>query len=252
MLPIFFVALYLLLIRPQNKRAKQQQEMVSKLAVGDEVATTGGDPGQGRLYARRPVRLTVEIASGGERQAAAIPGLAGPPEGDGQERMMTYPRWKIVTVAIVLVLGILLAIPNLFGEQSAQQLARDRAQVTDADRTSVEQLLKDKGIPMAGAFLEQGRLTLRFASTPDQLRARDAIAEGRPGQFTIASPRPRACPSGCAVRGFNLVKLGLGPRGGVYLVYQVDIQAAVKQLLDHREQDFRASLPGPLGFPIRT
>jgi preprotein translocase subunit SecD len=31
-------------------------------------------------------------------------------------------------------------------------------------------------------------------------------------------------------------------RGGVYLVYQVDIQGAVKQLLDRREQDFRSSL----------
>ena len=37
-------------------------------------------------------------------------------------------------------------------------------------------------------------------------------------------------------------KLGLDLRGGVYLVYQVDIQGAVKQLLDHPEQDFRASL----------
>jgi preprotein translocase subunit SecD len=31
-------------------------------------------------------------------------------------------------------------------------------------------------------------------------------------------------------------------RGGVYLVYQVDIKGAVKQLLDHYEQDFRSSL----------
>ena len=38
------------------------------------------------------------------------------------------------------------------------------------------------------------------------------------------------------------LKLGLDLRGGVYLVYQVDVQGAVKQLLDHYEQDFRASL----------
>jgi len=38
------------------------------------------------------------------------------------------------------------------------------------------------------------------------------------------------------------VKLGLDLRGGVYLVYQVDVQGAVKQLLDRHEQDFRASL----------
>ena len=38
------------------------------------------------------------------------------------------------------------------------------------------------------------------------------------------------------------MKLGLDLRGGVYLVYQVDVQGAVKQLLDRHEQDFRASL----------
>ncbi len=42
--------------------------------------------------------------------------------------------------------------------------------------------------------------------------------------------------------GLQPVKLGLDLRGGVYLVYQVDVQGAVKQLLDRHEQDFRASL----------
>ena len=42
--------------------------------------------------------------------------------------------------------------------------------------------------------------------------------------------------------GLSPLKLGLDLRGGVYLVYQVDVQGAVKQQLDHREQDFRASL----------
>src|SRR5476651_2637860 len=42
--------------------------------------------------------------------------------------------------------------------------------------------------------------------------------------------------------GVESLKLGLDLRGGVYLVYQVDVQGAVRQQLDHREQDFRASL----------
>jgi len=58
--------------------------------------------------------------------------------------MIAYPRWKIALVAIVSVLGMLLALPNLFGEENALQLARDRAVVTPADRTSIEQLLKDR------------------------------------------------------------------------------------------------------------
>jgi preprotein translocase subunit SecD len=156
--------------------------------------------------------------------------------------MIAYPRWKIALVAIVLLIGIFLAVPNLFGEESALQLARDRAAVLDSDRTAVMQLLKDKGVNPTGAFLEQGRLTLRFTSTQDQLKARDLINEARPNQFTIALSKASRVPEWMRNVGLSPLKLGLDLRGGVYLVYQVDVQGAVKQLLDHHEQDFRASL----------
>ncbi len=156
--------------------------------------------------------------------------------------MISYPRWKIALVAVVLLIGIFLALPNLFGEENALQLARDRAAVLDADRASVEQLLKDKGVTPSGAFLDQGRLTLRFSSKQDQLKARDLIAEAHPNQFTIALSQASRVPEWMRNLGLSPVKLGLDLRGGVYLVYQVDVQGAVKQLLDHHEQDFRASL----------
>ncbi|MGH8587241.1 MAG: preprotein translocase subunit YajC [Gammaproteobacteria bacterium] len=44
MLPIVFllVLIYLMLIRPQNKRAKEQKKMLESLTRGDEVVTSGG------------------------------------------------------------------------------------------------------------------------------------------------------------------------------------------------------------------
>jgi preprotein translocase subunit SecD len=114
--------------------------------------------------------------------------------------------------------------------------------VTPGDRTSVEQLLKDKGVSLSGAFLDQGRLTLRFSSKQDQLKARDIIAEARPDQFTIALSQASRVPDWMRNLGLSPLKLGLDLRGGVYLVYQVDVEGAVKQDLDHHEQDFRASL----------
>ncbi len=156
--------------------------------------------------------------------------------------MIAYPRWKIALVAVVMVLGIFLALPNLFGEQSALQLARDRAAVTPGDRASVEKILEGKGVLPSGAFLEQGRLTLRFASKQDQLKARDLIGDAQPRQFTIALSQASRVPEWMRNLGLSPLKLGLDLRGGVYLVYQVDVAGAVKQQLDHYEQDFRASL----------
>jgi preprotein translocase subunit YajC len=59
---LLLVVFYFLLIRPQNKRAKEQREMLSKIATGDEIATTGGI--LGRVTEVGEQFLTVEIASG--------------------------------------------------------------------------------------------------------------------------------------------------------------------------------------------
>ena len=42
MLAIFFVAMYFMMIRPQNKKMKEHRELIENLAVGDEVVTSGG------------------------------------------------------------------------------------------------------------------------------------------------------------------------------------------------------------------
>ena len=63
MLPLLLlVVFYFLLIRPQNKRAKEQKEMLSKVAAGDEVATTGGI--LGKVTEVGDQFLTLEIAKG--------------------------------------------------------------------------------------------------------------------------------------------------------------------------------------------
>ena len=156
--------------------------------------------------------------------------------------MNSYPRWKIALVAVVLLIAVFLALPNLFGEQSALQLARDRAAVVESDRVAVANLLKAKGVPLAGSFIEQGRLTLRFATPQDQKRAQEVISAGMPNVYTIALSSASRVPDWMRNLGLTPIKLGLDLRGGVYLVYQVDVKAAVKQELDLYEQDFRASL----------
>ena len=62
MMVVFIVIFYFLLIRPQLKKAKEQQAMISKLAPGDEVITTGGL--LGKVTDVGDAFLTVEIADG--------------------------------------------------------------------------------------------------------------------------------------------------------------------------------------------
>ena len=59
---LLLVVFYFLLIRPQSKRAKEQREMLSKVGVGDEIATTGGILGKVTEVSEQ--FLSVEIAPG--------------------------------------------------------------------------------------------------------------------------------------------------------------------------------------------
>ena len=61
-LVLIFVVFYFLLIRPQAKRAKEHKAMVSALAVGDEVVTSGGI--LGKVTEAGEQFLTVEVAEG--------------------------------------------------------------------------------------------------------------------------------------------------------------------------------------------
>jgi preprotein translocase subunit YajC len=59
---VFVVIFYFLLIRPQQKKAKEHQALVSKLSAGDEVVTTGGI--LGKVTEVGDSFVTIEIADG--------------------------------------------------------------------------------------------------------------------------------------------------------------------------------------------
>lgn len=42
MIAAIFVLFYFMLIRPQNKRAKEHRDLISRLKKGDEIVTSGG------------------------------------------------------------------------------------------------------------------------------------------------------------------------------------------------------------------
>ena len=62
MMVVFIAIFYFLLIRPQQKKAKEHQALVSKLSTGDEVVTTGGI--LGKVTEVGDQFLTLEIAPG--------------------------------------------------------------------------------------------------------------------------------------------------------------------------------------------
>ena len=62
--PLLMVGMYLLLVRPQQKRLKAQRELIASIAVGDEVVTAGGIIGTVRVLTDD--RIFLEVADGVE------------------------------------------------------------------------------------------------------------------------------------------------------------------------------------------
>jgi preprotein translocase subunit SecD len=157
--------------------------------------------------------------------------------------MHTYPAWRIWLVAVVMLVALLLALPNAFGEGPALQLSRDdRAAFTEQTQASVTAILEAQQVPVDAAYIEGDRLVLRFEDVEQQLRAREAILEAAPREYLIALSQAPRMPAWMRAIGLKPMSLGLDLRGGVYFLYEVDIDGAVQQLLATMERDYRTLL----------
>jgi preprotein translocase subunit SecD len=157
--------------------------------------------------------------------------------------MLEYARWKYVLVAIVLFLGLIFALPNVFGEDPALQVARkDRAPVATDAAPAIEAYLKERGVTFEKSYLDAGRLMLRFPNVPEQLKARDAVNEHFKDQYVTALSFASRAPAIFRSMGLRPMPLGLDLRGGLYLLYQVDVNGAVNQWLEGYAQDARRTL----------
>jgi preprotein translocase subunit SecD len=160
--------------------------------------------------------------------------------------MLEYARWKYILVSVVLVLALLCALPNVFGDERALQIARkDRGPVSTEQLATIEKVLKDNNVTYKSAAVEDGKVLVRFDKDTDQLRARDVVKDEKNGltrEYVNAMQYASRAPRWMQAIGLRAMPLGLDLRGGLYLLYQVDVDGAVAQLLQSYEQDFRRSL----------
>src|SRR3569832_2294668 len=90
--------------------------------------------------------------------------------------MNRYPLRKYLLIATVLLVGVLYALPNLFGEDPALQLSSTRGAKVDASTEArIKDMLQEAGIATRGDELSPGSLRVRFADTEGQLKAQDLV-----------------------------------------------------------------------------
>jgi len=143
----------------------------------------------------------------------------------------------------VIIIGLLYALPNLYGEDPAVQITGARG--SDASVATLDQvrdvLNKDKLVSKSIA-LENGSILARFNDTDVQLRARDALTAALGDKFVIALNLAPATPTWLTMLGAEPMKLGLDLRGGVHFLMEVDMDTALGKLQEQTMDNMRSDL----------
>lgn len=151
-----------------------------------------------------------------------------------------YPLWKYVLIVVVLVVGVVYALPNLYGEDPAIQVSATRTEkVDEAIRGRVLDALRDAGITPKADELGGDRLLVRFDDTEDQLQAADRVEKALGGKFVVALNLASTEPGWLQSLNAIPMYLGLDLRGGVHFLMEVDMDAAVKQAEERYVGEFR-------------
>ncbi len=143
-----------------------------------------------------------------------------------------YPRWKNVLLILLVLIGMVYAIPNLFPEQPAVQIspANPLSQVNLDDLAQkVKISLQRQNLAPLSQSVDHQTLLLRFSNTDAQLKAKDILAEALGDEYTVAVNLVSSAPHWLQTLGAVPMKLGLDLRGGVHFALEVDMQTVFAQ-----------------------
>ena len=148
--------------------------------------------------------------------------------------MTEFPRWKYALVALVIALGLLYALPNIFPKQPAVQISANRGATVDAAlKETVQGELEKQKLAFKQVELDGDRLLVRFADTVSQTSGADALRTSLGENYNVALNLASTVPNWLRAIHADSMPLGLDLQGGVHFLMQVD-QSAVTEKQDAR------------------
>ncbi len=157
-----------------------------------------------------------------------------------------YTKWKYTLIVLIMLWGIVFALPNVFGEDHAVQVSGSRASVSiDIKiRELIISALETEKISYKRLEIGPDSLLIRFPDSESQLRGADILKAQLGRDYIVALNLASSAPSFLHTMGLNPMYLGLDLRGGVYFLLQVDMEAAIKKIEDSYIEEIRSQLRG--------
>ena len=157
--------------------------------------------------------------------------------------MNKYPAWLNTLVLAILLAGCLFALPNIYGSVEAIQIATNDGEPFAEERLDeFVRTVENAGVTPEAAYLQDGRVVIRFDRTEDQETASDRLREAYSREANVATTLTPKLPAWLRKLGLRPMSLGLDLRGGVYVLLEVDMDTAIEGRLKGYQQDFEDRL----------
>ncbi|CAK8737273.1 Protein translocase subunit SecD [Sodalis praecaptivus] len=100
-------------------------------------------------------------------------------------------------LVLALVVGLLYALPNLYGEDPAVQITGARGgAASESTLVQIRTVLEQQHIASKSIALENGAILARFSNSDVQLRAREALMNALGENYVVALNLAPATPPG--------------------------------------------------------
>lgn len=157
--------------------------------------------------------------------------------------MNHYPVWKYLLIIVTLLVGMLYALPNLYGEDPSVQISSSRgAPSGDTVVDLIKTHLAERKLTPRSIESDDDRLLVRFGNTEDQLAAADVIKAALGTDYVVALNLAPATPGWLQAINARPMYLGLDLRGGVHFLMEVDMDSAIHKALERYSSDLRTVL----------
>ena len=155
--------------------------------------------------------------------------------------MNRFSPFKYSLILLVLTLGILYALPNLYPAQPAIQIAyTDSGKSADQSLLeTVTESLESKSLSFDEIILRDNNIVAKFFSIEDQLSAKTILQRALLDKAIIALNLEPSTPQWLKDIGGRPLKLGLDLSGGVHFLLEVDIESALDSRLDAQLNSYR-------------
>ncbi len=158
-----------------------------------------------------------------------------------------YPAWKYLLLVVIMLLGLIYAAPNLYGEDPAVQISHRVKLIDQSELQHVTSVLKKLGIKYRTIEKSNGNILVRFNNEEQQLKAASLLKKELQKEDSRYGVALNLAPSTPAwLRSMNALPmyLGLDLRGGVHFLMEVDMEAAISKSLQRSAIEIRSFLRG--------